>query len=329
MLDGPDHPKHHDRPQIEVAASDQRGAASVAALIGIAAAVLLAGVFFLSVWTKALDPAGFAEQVVRDGLMAQGFAFPAAILVVGIEAALAFGLLATRRPTILGLASLMMLAFLGLSAYQFFIPPADPSSCGCFGNLIQQSPGQHVATNLLFTLFAGLAWLGLDKRNPFPAWRWWVPVGGFAAGALLAVIAPSLPVENLATRLHPGVAVADLRIDEILPELQDGGSLVLLIDRGDEATRESIARVNELVAMNPDSQVQVFGLAEEDEELATEFFWTAGPAFDVRGAPWGLIKPLYRTLPRTFLVRDGVVRRVWNEIPDEKTLEAIAAGEIP
>lgn len=329
MLDCPDHPNRHDPPQVSASASDERGAASLGVLIGLTAAILLAGVFFLSVWTKALDPAGFAEQMVRDGLMTQGLAYPMAILVVGIEAALAFGLLATRRPIILGLASLMMLAFLGLSAYQYFNPPADPSSCGCFGNLIQQSPGQHVATNLLFTLFAGLAWLGLDKRNPFPSWRWWVPMGGFAAGALLAVVAPSLPVENLATRLHPGVAVADLRIDEILPELQDGKSLVLLIDRGDEQTRGDIARINEIVAMDPDSQVQVFGLAEENEELATEFFWTAGPAFDVRGAPWGLIKPLYRTLPRAFLVVDGIVKEVWNEIPDEKTLEALAAGKLP
>ncbi|MDQ7088416.1 MAG: hypothetical protein Q9Q13_11435 [Acidobacteriota bacterium] len=141
-----------------------------------------------------------------------------------------------------------------------------------------------------------------------------------------SLAAPSLPVDDLATRLHVGTDVAQWRIDEIIPELQDGKSLVLLIDRADEQTRLDIARVNELVAMHPDSRVQVFGLAEENEELATEFFWTAGPAFDVRGAPWGVIKPLYRHLPRSFLVENGKVVRVWNGIPDEATLEALATG---
>jgi hypothetical protein len=72
----------------------------------------------------------------------------------------------------------------------------------------------------------------------------------------------------------------------------------------------------------------VFGLAEENEELAMEFFWTAGPAFDVRGAPWSLLKPMYRTLPRSFLVKDGEVTEVWSRIPSEETLRKIAAGKV-
>ncbi len=306
-----------------------RGALRFSTLLGLVASLLLSAVFFVSVWTKALDPAGFSQQLVRDYGTPAALASTTALLVIGLEAAVAFGLLGARRLPVLALATVMMAGFFGLSAYQYFYPPEDPSSCGCFGNLIQQSPLQHMLSNALFTALAALSWLALDRNPRFPGWRWAFPASGFLLAVAFSLAAPSLPIDNLATRLHVGTEVAEWRIDEIIPELQDGESLVLLIDRADEQTRLDIARVNELLAMNPDSPVQVFGLAEENEELATEFFWTAGPAFDVRGAPWGVIKPLYRHLPRSFLVKDGKVTRIWEGIPDEADLQALADGSMP
>ncbi len=309
---------------------DDGGEVRVGFMIGLASAVVLAGVLTFSVWAKALDPVGFAEQMVRDGMMPKSLSYLAAITMVGIEAALAFALLAVRRKTTLFAVSVVMAGFFLLSLYQYFFPAEDPSSCGCFGNLVQQSPGQHAAVNGVFVLLAGLAWLSLrGRKGKPPAWRWAVPGAGFALGAALAFAAPHLPVDNLATQLRPGVQVATLRIDEIVPELQSGTTLVLLIDRADELTRQEIARVNELVALEPASQVQVFGLAEVNEELEIEFLWTAAPAFEIRAAAWGTLKPLYRTLPRSFLVKDGVVDVVWDEIPDEQTLRRIAGGQYP
>lgn len=299
-----------------------------ARIVGIVASVALAGVLLFSAWAKGLDPHGFADQMVRDGFLSAGLAFPAAVAVVAIEAALAAGLLLARRPVVLIGSTLLMAGFFGLALYQYLYPPTDPSSCGCFGNLVLQSPGQHLLVNSLFVLLALLAWLARDRTLRMPWLSWGVVLVALVAGTGLPLAAPTLPVDHLATQLKPGAEIGALRIDEILPELQVGQHLVLLIDRADEQTREDIARVNEIVAMSFDSQVQVFGLAEENEELAMEFFWTAGPAFDVRGAPWSLLKPLYRTLPRTFLVEDGKVTRVWNEIPDEQTLQKIAEGSL-
>jgi len=293
-------------------------------LAGAGAAMALGLVLLLSAWTKAVDPAGFAAQIVREGLLPQALARPAALLTIAIEAALGAALAAGRRTRpVLALSTLLMIGFWGLAGWQFFFPPEDPSNCGCFGNLIQQTPGTHWAVNSLFLMLAGLAWIGSGTARRRRA----APVLGaaFAIAAAFSLAAPKLPIDGWpgVTRLVPGAEVAELGLTDVIPELASGEALVLLIDRADEATRLAIPRVNELLALRG-GPVRVFGLAEENEQLEAEFFWAAGPAFDVRGAPYGVIKPLYRRLPRSFLVRDGKVVRVWNEIPDEATLAALA-----
>ncbi len=293
-------------------------------LIGLLGSVGLAVVLGFSVWAKALDPAGFAEQMVRDFGFGTGLAWLTAIFVIGLEAAFAFGLLGARRRLLLAGSTLLMIGFAGLAAFQYFFPPEDPSSCGCFGNLVLQSPLQHMIVNVLFCVLAGLSWLALDRSRTFPLWRWLVPGAGFVLGVALALAAPSLPVDHLATQLTPSREVADLRIDEIIPELQEGRHLVLLIDRADEQTCTDVGRVNELLAMVPGAATAVWGLAEESPELESQFFWQCSPYFEVRGAPWGVLKPLYRTMPRSFLVEDGTITGVWNEVPSEAALTAFA-----
>ncbi len=296
-------------------------------MIGTLAGILLGLVLLASAWTKGVDPAGFAEQIVRLGLLPPGLATWGGILVIGLEAALGLALVAgLRRPPILVAVTLMMAGFVAITAWEFVHPLEDYSSCGCFGNLVQRTPGQALAEDIGFLVLAGLSWLGRPTR---PArLRWALVPAGFAAGVALALLAPSLPLDDLATRLRPGTTVASLRLDEIIPELQEGTHLVLLLDRADETTRAEIPRVNEHLAL-VGGPVDVFGLAEENEELEVEFLWTAGPAFDVRGAPWSLLKPLYRKLPRSFLVRDGVVVRVWNGIPPDEDLDRLASGKVP
>ncbi|MDH3285208.1 MAG: hypothetical protein OEQ13_10740 [Acidobacteriota bacterium] len=298
--------------------------------VGTVAGIALGAVLLFSAYAKALDPKGFAAQIARDGMLDASLATPAALVVIALEAALGLALvLGLRHPLVLSLATAMMIAFVGLAAWQWAYPPADPSTCGCFGNFVEQTPAEHTGMNGLFVLLALAAWLG---RPLFASRRWWLAVrlAGCAGAMGFSAAAPALPIDDWpgATRLKPGISVADLRVDEIVPELQDDTHLVLLIDRADEETRLDIARVNEHLAL-VGGPVNVFGLAEENEELEAQFFWTAAPAFDVRGAPYGLIKPLYRSLPRAFVVRDGVVVEVWNGIPGDEQLVALAEGRLP
>ncbi len=293
---------------------------------GAAAGFLLGLVLLYSSWAKALDPHGTGEIYARKGLLPASLATAVVLAGVGVEAALAFALLSNfrRRLVLLG-ATLLMLGFFGLTTYEFFVPSKDASSCGCFGNLIVRTPGQAVIQDGLFLVFALFAWVGAP-RGRAPLARWAVPVAGFVLAVTLGVLAPKLPVDNLATRLKPGVKVASLKIDEILPELQRGRSFVILIDRGDEKMVDQVKRINEQLALKQGLPLNVLGLAEDNENLATQFQWSAGPAFEVRSAPYTTIKPLYRKLPRSFVVQDGVVTRVWNGIPDDATLTSLAEG---
>lgn len=315
--------------RLAAVASRRSSAPAWARHAGSVAGVLLGAVLLYSAWGKALDAAGVGTIYARKGLMPAGFATAIVTAAVALEAALGAALVVNlRRKIVLLGATLLMAGFFGLTLYEFLFPAPDASNCGCFGNLVVRTPGQALAGDGAFLVLALVAWLGRPRVRRANA-RWLLPVAGLVAALGLSIAAPRLPVDDLATRLKPGTRVASLGIDEVVPELQRGRSVVLLIDRADPATRAAMERINRNLALPPDRKVQVFGLAEENEELAAEFTWTAAPAFEVRGAPFMTLKPLYRRLPRTFLVEDGVVRRTWEGLPDDATLEALAAGKTP
>jgi hypothetical protein len=54
------------------------------------------------------------------------------------------------------------------------------------------------------------------------------------------------------------------------------------------------------------------GLAEDQYEFALK---SRAPPFDYVAVPEALIRPLYRRLPRTFVVRDGVVVKTYEGLP--------------
>jgi hypothetical protein len=295
--------------------------------IGAAAGVLLGLVLLYSAWGKALDPHGTGEIYARRGLLPASLAGLVVMSAVAVEAALGLALLFNlRRSPLLALATLMMTAFFALTAWEYVHPPADGSGCGCFGNLISRTPGQAALQDGFFVVLALLAWLGRPAR--VAPRRWAVPAAGFVVAFAFAALAPRFVGDDTATRLAPGVKVASLRLDEIVPEAQRGTSLVLLIDRGDATTKAAVPRINELLVLK-NGPCGVFALAEPNAELATSFTWEAGPAFDVREAPYSLLKPLYRTLPRAFLVTDGVVVRTWTGLPGDAELAALAEGRTP
>ncbi|MBP7147459.1 MAG: hypothetical protein KBD01_07925 [Acidobacteria bacterium] len=303
------------------------GWSRLARVVGTVAGVILGAVLLSSAALKALDPHGFAEQIERLGLAHGSLALLLAVGVVALEAALGLALLVNlRRPAVLVLATCLMLAFLGLLGWEYLHPAEDASSCGCFGNLVQRTPGEALAEDVVFLALALLAWIG--RPTSVGRLRWAAPVLGVLAGTGLAVAAPRLPVDDWATTLKPGARVADLKLDETVPETQSGTQLVLLLDRADERTRADVARVNEHLAL-PGGPVGVYGVAEDNKDLEVEFQWTAAPAFEVRAVPYAVLKPLYRTLPRAFVSRDGRVVRVWNEIPDDAALKSLAEGVVP
>jgi hypothetical protein len=144
-----------------------------------------------------------------------------------------------------------------------------------------------------------------------------------AAAIALGWFAPGLPVDDLATRLAPGRKVEAmcagldqerLCLPTILPELRDGRHFVVLIDVTAEGMDAEVESLNRYAQGNESPRLVVLSSGTAEQNRA--FFWKYGPAFEVREAPASILKPLYRTLPRSFLVWDGDVTETWSGLPD-------------
>jgi hypothetical protein len=310
-----------------------RRAVVVAGYLGGA---LLGLVLLVAVWAKAIDPNAFADQIRTEGLEILLPARAIALLVLALEAALAVALLLNlRRWPVLLTASALVLFFLFLTGrnwYRTEMGIVEPgSACGCFGNLVERTPKQAFVSDLLL-LVPGLvlAWAG--RPGATRGLRLRTGAAALAAGgtALFAWQAPSLPLDDLATRLKPGVELASICagkdaervcLTHLVPELAQGSHLVVLADVRAESFAATAEKLNAYTLSGGEPVPLVLADFTADEQR--NLFWTLAPAFDLHQTPAAMLRPLYRTLPRSFTVVDGRVTETWAGLPP---LAASAAG---
>lgn len=310
--------------------------------LGTAGGVALGAIFLVAAWAKAIHPTAFADEIASRGLTFGALGLGAgavAILALAVEAGLgALLLLGVRRLWVLVPSALLVAFFLFLTGQDYYRAAAglelDAASCGCFGNLVQRTPAEAFWQDLALLVPAlALAFVGRRGAGGGDRVRRTVPPVRTALGlaatlgiVLLAWRAPDLPLDDWATRLRPGVDVAELcagegseRIcmDALAPELGEGEHLVVLADL-DDAFGERVVRLNDYLDASYLGGSEAPGLAvfttAGPEERQT-FFWTWTPGFEPYQAPEALMVPLYRRLPRSFLVRDGEVVDTWNGLP--------------
>ena len=313
------------------------GRAMVLRWIGTAAAALLGVVLLVAAWAKAIHPSAFAEQIRLEGL---DFLLPAAA-VAGVALALELGLgmlllLNVRRLWVLLPAAALVAFFVfltGRAYWQSETGGAEAAACGCFGNLVERSPAEAFWQDLaLLVPPLLLAFVGRPRQGrTVPPVRTAVAALVTVTGLAFAWQAPRLPLDDLATRLRPGVAMADLcagqgpeRIcmDTIVPEADPdvgagGRHYVVMADLEDAGVGDLAAELNAYVDAtydDPDARsVWLVTTAGPDERQA--FFWQHAPAFELRQAPETLLAPLYRRLPRSFAVDDGEVVATYDGLP--------------
>jgi hypothetical protein len=110
----------------------------------------------------------------------------------------------------------------------------------------------------------------------------------------------------------------------ILPEIQHGRHLVVLLDLENDAMEPQVEALNAYWLAQREPQLWVLAAGTPEQNQA--FFWKYGPSFEVHEAPPTLLRPLYRELPRSFLVYDGTVTETWSGLPPLEEIAA-AAGE--
>lgn len=296
---------------------------------GRVAGAFLGAVFLIAAWAKALDPTAFAGQITHEGLDFLMSAAAVALIVLALEVFLGGALmLLIRRWWILWPTAALVVFFLFLTGRAYWnhlqsIAPPD-GGCGCFGNLVQRTPAEAFWQDALLMVPALLlAFLARD-RGSLPRVRLVVVSALTAAVVLLAWKAPDLPLDDLATRLKPGIdplalcAGSDddgsrICLDGILPELASGEHVVVLADVTDETFGENVEQLNEYQWAGVGPSLWVL-TGNTDEEIFG-FRFGRGPAFEMRETPPALLRPLYRTLPRSFLVREGRVVETFGGLP--------------
>jgi hypothetical protein len=237
-------------------------------------------------------------------------------------------LLGVRRKWVLIPATLLVAFFLSLTGRAWWLAAHGlrdaGESCGCFGNLVQRTPAQAFWQDLALLVPALLlAWVGRERRPPlFPPVRTAVAIVGALAAVIFAWKAPALPLDDLATRLRPGVEVGGVCVgegaqrvclDSLIPELRQGENLVVMAKLDDDGLTKSVDALNAYAgtAGNP----ALWLLTSSTAEQQRAFFWKWGPRFQIREAPPELLRPLYRRLPRSFTVRDGRVTHTFAGLP--------------
>ena len=305
--------------------------------VGTAGAVFLGGVLLFATWAKAIHPTAFVEEIANRGLTFGIGAAAVAFLALALEAGLGtLLLLDVRRLWVLIPTALLVAFFLLLTGQDYYhalrgIEPVGGASCGCFGNLVQRTPAEAFWGDMML-LVPGLL-LAFVGRPPsqrgaegFPKIRVAIALAATVGVVLLAWKAPELPLDDYATRLSPGVAVADLCtgegnericLDALSPVLAEGEHLVILTEL-DEEFGERVETINRYLDAQlldvPDAPgVEVFTTTGPVE--AQSFYWSWGPGFQPHQAPEGLMAPLYRRLPRSFLVREGEVVETYDGLP--------------
>ncbi len=295
--------------------------------LGVAGGLLLGFVLLLAAYAKAIDPEAFAEQIVAEGISPVSLSFAAALVALALELGLGSALLlGVRRLWVLLPTAMLVVFFLFLTGRAWWNAAHGQDeviACGCFGNLVDRTPAEAFWQDLLLMAPAlVLCFLGRDE-GVRPRWRRLAVVATITIGGVaFAAVAPGLPLDDLATRLKPGVAVRDicagaggdrLCLDAIAAELESGNHLVVIAELEDEALLAAVPRLNEM-ALQTGGPTPWIVTASPPEAVGT-FQWTQAPIFGVREAPPTLLRPLYRRMPRSFEVVDGAVTATWPGLP--------------
>ncbi len=293
--------------------------ANVARILDLIAGWVLGGTLLFAGGLKAMDPAAFASQIESEGLALVLPAMAWAVLMIGVEVGLGLALiLGHRQRWLLLVTSALVALFLFLTGRSWWLWSRgelnDDAACGCFGTLVERTPAEAFAQDLVL-LVPGLVVLWILHRRVarsfMPAA---VPVATAVVTMVFAFAAPTLPLDNLATRLKPGKQLSDLCaggdepgeracINLLVPELAEGDHWVVMSDLDNPELVESIPDLNQATA----DGTGVWLLTPDEEPAIRAFMWTAGPTFPVREIPATLLRPFYRALPRSFRIVDGVV----------------------
>ncbi|MDP6699628.1 MAG: hypothetical protein QGH25_08260 [Candidatus Latescibacteria bacterium] len=253
-----------------------------------------------------------------------------ATLLGPIEFALGVALLLNWRPQIsLPVATVLMAFFTGLmvKAWQM----GASIDCGCFGALVERSPGEAAVEDAVMLAVLVFAWWGMRRAAKGEAGEvaanWWgsggapalplankIVLGTLVAGLAVAGARYFPAADRLAqSDLKSGVRLTGLSLKGTDIDLMEGKYLVELFSPTCGHCMDAVPKINKL-HLDPEVPpvVALTAFAQDSPQLA-EFVKRLQPSFTIATISQ---TDYYRLTfghgyPRLAYVKDGVVQSVW------------------
>ena len=133
-------------------------------ILGFIFHYIVAVVFLLAAFSKALDMPAFYEQIAAYGIFPE-LAPVAAWTFVIVECIIAGMLITHAFPQLAQLgAGLLLVLFVGVTAYG--MATGQLSECGCFGNVLPRTPQQTLIEDILMIAALVFAFTVFRKDKP-------------------------------------------------------------------------------------------------------------------------------------------------------------------
>ncbi|MCC7261931.1 MAG: hypothetical protein IT369_05325 [Candidatus Latescibacteria bacterium] len=297
------------------------------------AQVLMGLVFLLSGGVKIWEPVLFFwEAVPQVGLIGLGVytreLAQAAMLLGALEWGLGLALVCNWRPRVVLPVTTALMGFfvviVGLALYR-----GGGGNCGCFGALIERTPGEALAEDLVMLGLLIFSWRVL-LRHQAAEWSHgrWVVIGGTALALVVTGVRLLPDLDRLQdSDLRAGVRLAGLKLKGAEVDLGQGVHLVELFSPKCSHCMREVPRMNEwsrTEGLPP--VVALTGFAQESPDLR-EFRERLQPLYPTAtiSSTDFLRLTAGHGYPRVALLRDGEVVRVWehNTIPTIDEIKAL------
>jgi hypothetical protein len=275
--------------------------------------MIVAGIFLVAALLKALDPAGFSDQIAGFGIFPH-LSIVAAWCFIVAETVLATALLCNLLPryaTLLSMALLM--GFIGVTVYSMIDNAAG--SCGCFGNLVHRTPEQTIVEDALMIFALLFSFLVLYREQA--RGKLWKSIVSLSAGVFIAAVtflSPSIPADSIVTDLRPGRYFDSWPVEGMYRNLSSGTHVVFLFSINERGIETDAAMMNTIA--QSERVPSTIGLIVDPASNLTIVKFQYAIAFEVGALEPRFARRLYRTLPRTFILNDGKVEAAWSKIPD-------------
>ena len=285
------------------------------------ARIVVASVFLFSAYAKWIAPGGFEIYLIDQGLAGQrSTAAVFARIIIGLELALGLSFLQPYyvkyvvTPVVAGVL-IIFSVYLGYARFVLGVT----GNCGCFGEVLTMTPIEAIVKNLFLLIVLG----GMYPYMPSTNRRWNVPGGVLVLGILLSFL--TLPMSG-----SPDNAFSEFtqfegagRVD-----LTTGEHLVMLVDAECPHCRETTRELGNMKRGEvhlPNVYFLIYGAPTMEDVNA---FWRAtNTRFPFRRVSRDtFMNLLKKQLPTVYLLREGVVREVWDDRQAERIRDAFSSG---